>query len=174
MSTSQSEMSSRVPPEVQAVLGEPPLLRGEDAGAYHKLRDQIAEEVEPRDLIEWWRTKDVVDHCWEIRRLRRFKALFVEIRRDMVHHNRELLAVPICEEDEYQPVPVPVSEKDSAHFFTLVANEYQSADRLIASAEARRDRTLREIERRRRQTGARLRKAAESADGEADDLPKAA
>jgi len=57
-------MPSLVPPEVQALFGDPPLMRGEDVGAYNKLLDQFAELVEPRDVLEWWWVRDVTDHTW--------------------------------------------------------------------------------------------------------------
>ena len=50
-SATNSAMPSLVPPEVQALFGDPPLMRGEDVGAYNKLLDQFAAElVEPRDV----------------------------------------------------------------------------------------------------------------------------
>jgi hypothetical protein len=45
--------------------------------------------------------------------------------------------------------PVPDAENDSATILALVLGPYMSADQLIASAEARLKRALREIERHR-------------------------
>ena len=70
---------------------------------------------------------------------------------------------------------VPDSEKDSAHLFMYRINQYKSVDTLIASAEARRAKTLGEIERRREHLARRLRKASdEIIDGEFADLREAA
>ena len=63
-SATNSAMPSLVPPEVQALFGDPPLMRGEDVGDYNKLLDQFAELVEPRDVLEWWWVRDVTDHTW--------------------------------------------------------------------------------------------------------------
>jgi glycosyltransferase involved in cell wall biosynthesis len=56
----------------------------------------------------------MTDHTWEIRRLRRFKVLFVELRRDKVLENRETWGTLRMDDAE---TPVPVPEKDSAEFF---------------------------------------------------------
>jgi DNA transposition AAA+ family ATPase len=54
-------------------------------------------------------------------------------------------------------------------------NEYKSADRLIAAAEVRRDRTLREIERRREHLARRVREASDKIiDDEAAEVARAA
>jgi uncharacterized protein YdcH (DUF465 family) len=169
-------MPSLVPPEVQALFGDPPLMRGEDVGLYNKLMAQFTKLIEPTDMIEWWWVKDITDHTWEIRRLRRFKVLFVELRRDGVVESREMFATLRADEDaEYVPVPVPDSEKDSAELFMRLVDQYKSVDKMIASAELRRDRTLREIERRREHLARRVRKASdEIIHGQSRELPQAA
>ena len=78
------------PDEVRALFGDPPLLRGEDVGLYNELMGQFAKIVEPTDMIEWWWVKDITDHTWEIRRLRRFKALFVEVAQDLMLQTADL------------------------------------------------------------------------------------
>ena len=151
-----------IPLEVEAQFGVPPLLRGEDDSAYYTLMDNFAKLVEPKDMMEWWWVKDTTDHTWEIRRLRRFKVLVVELQRDIAVEKGEILATGWGNEDaEYKPLPVPDGEKDSAKFFTFRINEYKNIDKLIESAERRRDRILREIERRREDLARRLRKASE-------------
>jgi hypothetical protein len=171
-----SASPSRVPPQVQAVFGDPPLMRGEDVEAYNKLMDEFVKLVEPRDMIEWWWVKDMTDHTWEIRRLRRFKVLFVELRRDEVVKGREMMATVGADEDaEYKPVAVPDSDKDSAQLFMYLVDKYKGVEKMIASAERRRDETLREIERRRGHLARRLRKASdEIIDGEPCELARAA
>jgi hypothetical protein len=177
-----SVFPSLVPTDVRALFGDPPLLRGEEASLYNNLMDQFSRLVEPRDMIEWWWVKDMTDHTWEIRRLRRFKVLFVELRRDKVMEHRQAdqnrchpkyvpAPVPDGKKDtgemlmqenpKYKLVPVPDSEKDSAQMFRDVVDDYKSVDKLIASAELRRDRTLCEIERRREYLARRLRKASD-------------
>ena len=90
--------------------------------------------VEPSDTIEWWWVKDMTDHTWEIRRLRRFKILFVELQRDRAHETQQSIAMIGLDEDaELPPVPVPDSEKDSAGFFMGLIDRYKGVDKLIAS-----------------------------------------
>jgi hypothetical protein len=167
---------SLVPQEVQALFGDPPLLRGKDEGLYDTLMSHFTKIVGPRDMIEWWWVKDMTDHSWEIRRLRRFKVLFVELRRDKMVEARDRFAYLTAGEDgEYAREPVPESEKDSAGLFMDVIDQYKKIDTLIASAELRRDRTLREIERRRHNLARRLRKASdEIIDDKFAELPQAA
>jgi hypothetical protein len=40
----------------------------------------IAQDVKPRDIIEWFWVKDIADLVWEARRLRFYKALLTRIR----------------------------------------------------------------------------------------------
>ena len=178
MSTKKvSKVLSPVPPgEVQALLGDPPLLRGEDIGLYNQVMAQFAKIVDPKDMIEWWWVKDITDHSWEIRRLRRFKVLFVELGRDRLHEEQQAYAnLSLDENDEYQTLPVPDSEKHSAELFMPRIGQYKTVDTLIASAELRRAHTLREIERRREYLARVLHKASDQIiDGEFAALPQAA
>ena len=154
-----------IPANIQTLFGKPPLLRGEDDGVYHSLMEAFAMRVEPTDVIEWWWLKGVTDDTWDIRRLQRIKVLIVELQRDMVFDSRRMLAASCCDEDaEYEPVPMPDSEKDSAALLKGCINEYRHIDKLIESAERRRDRKLREIERRREDFARRLRKASKEVD----------
>ena len=52
----------------------PALLEGEDEAAYEKLLAQVTAAVEPKDIIEEFWVRDVVDLAWEALRLRRLKA----------------------------------------------------------------------------------------------------
>jgi hypothetical protein len=166
-----SGMSLLVPAEVQALFGDPPLLLGEDNGLYYTLMDHFTKLVEPKDIIEWWWVKDMTDHTWEIRRLRRFKVLFFELQRDHTQGDRDMRH--LIEKRDFSIVPD--SEKDWADVFMGLIDRYKGVDKLIASAELRRDHTLREIERRRENLARRLRNASsEIVDGELAELPRAA
>jgi hypothetical protein len=163
-----TSVTSLITTQVEELFGDPPLLRGEDDGIYYTLMERLAELVEPKDMIEWCWVKDMTDHTWEIRRLRRFKVLFVELGRDEVLFNRRLITH--CDEKT-----VPESEKDITQFFMYHINKYKDLDKLIASAEARRDRTLREIERRRDDLARRLRETSnEIVNGKVAQLQQAA
>ena len=152
---------SSVPTEIRALFGDPPLLRGEDTRLYNNLMNQFTALIEPKDIIEWWWVKDMTDHTWEIRRLRRFKILFIELRRDQDVDHRAGFALIAEGHGAGYEVSVREGEKDSADFFSSRIDQYKNVDKLIASAELRRDRTLREIERRRESLSRRLRQASD-------------
>src|SRR6266566_3405887 len=71
----------KIPPEIRALLGEPPLLISEDPGAYEFLLATFANAVRPTDPIEWIHVKDCVDLTWEIQRIRRAKAGIIDVAR---------------------------------------------------------------------------------------------
>ena len=54
---------------------------------------RFAECVEPRNVMEWLWIKDIVDLSWEIARLRRYRALLIESKRESknaeIEHARE-------------------------------------------------------------------------------------
>src|SRR6266567_1916377 len=81
---SKSEVTKsapKIPPEIRALLGEPPLLISEDPGAYEFLLATFANAVRPTDPIEWIYVKDCVDLTWEIQRIRRAKAGIIDVAR---------------------------------------------------------------------------------------------
>ena len=169
------EVEFLIPSQVQTLFGEAPLLRGEDDSIYYTMMQHFARLVQPKDMLEWWWVKDITDQTWEIRRLRRFKVLVVELQRDMAVKNTRGWETLLPRYPDIEPAPVPESEKDSAEFFTYRLDQYKGVDKLIASAEQRRDRTLRQIERRRESLARRLRKASdEIVESNVADLPRAA
>ena len=170
-----SAAPSLVPQYVQDLFGEPPLLRGENGSVYGTLMEHFAKLIKPADIIEWWWAKDMTDHTWEIRRLRRFKILVVELARDRRFDQDETHAILAEAHGVEIAVSVADSEKDSADFFFYHLDKYRGIDKLIASAELRRDRTLREIERHREHLAERLRKASdEIVKDDVAELPRAA
>ena len=58
----------------QSLLGRPPLVRGEDERAYAELLARVQAAVAPKDILEEFWVRDVVDLSWEAVRLRRMKA----------------------------------------------------------------------------------------------------
>jgi hypothetical protein len=65
--------------DAQALLGRPPMLRGEDERAYAELLARVQGAVGPKDILEEFWVRDVVDLLWETLRLRRMKASLVTI-----------------------------------------------------------------------------------------------
>lgn len=60
--------------DVQALLGPPPLVPGEDEDAYAEILSRVRAAVGPKDVLEEFWVRDVVDLSWEAVRLRRMKA----------------------------------------------------------------------------------------------------
>src|SRR5262245_43720448 len=71
-----------VPADIEALFGDPPLLSTEDPARYRDMLDRFAESIAPKNIIEWLWVKDVADLSWEIPRLRRYRALFIERERE--------------------------------------------------------------------------------------------
>jgi hypothetical protein len=139
--------------------------------------------VEPQDIIEWLWIKDVVDISWEIWRLRRLKIELVEIDREdqnaSIEWEREhahesfidISSGTIFSGTRTTPTPAQIearknkplldTEADSAKLLFKHIEEYEQIEKLLTSAELRRDRILREIELRRDHMGRRLRAASD-------------
>jgi hypothetical protein len=126
----------------------------------------IVADIMPSGAIEWLWAKDIVDHSWEVARLRRIKTLLLKRREEMLRlqieqKNRSHGIDP--------PVGPPLGDVMKAEFFIEELSNYERLDLLIASAETRRVSLLREIERRRAGLAARLRAVSdEIIDAEAE------
>jgi hypothetical protein len=57
----------------ETIFGPPPILPGEDRSAYAALLERLSGDVKPKDMVERIWVRDIVDHTWEILRLRRIK-----------------------------------------------------------------------------------------------------
>ena len=173
----------RSPPDLTALMGPPPLIDGEDGGAFEALYRRIDEAVAPRDALEEIWVRDIVDNLWETLRLRRIKS---NLMRSSAHEGLERVITPLTElyvrSDlvkgwaRREPQTVKEVEKlidkaglapDAIAAETLAANleTFDRIDVMITRAEARRNTILREIERRREVLARRLREAAEAIEG---------
>jgi hypothetical protein len=124
-------------------FGPPPLVAGEDPAQYERIRAQISAAVQPLDFLEEIWVNDVVNHVWEMLRLRLL----------MVDLHDEGLRVVLTKE------------------LVLRIEAVERVDRMVAGAEARRNVALREVD-RHRATLAALRQAADEAlDAEFKELP---
>jgi len=65
--------------DAQALLGRPPILQGEDGRAYAELLARVRADVRPRDVLEEFWVRDILDLLWETLRLRRMKASLVAV-----------------------------------------------------------------------------------------------
>jgi len=160
------------------LFGYAPTLKTEDDEIYWNCVERFVKCVEPQDVIEWLWVKDVVDLSWEILRLRRLKIDLVEIDRQdknaKIEWEREhadepyihfALGTPIPRDPEdieaRRAKPLLDTEADSAKLLFTHIETYEQIEKLLTSAELRRDRILREIELRRDHMGRRLRTASD-------------
>ena len=178
-----------MPPDIEVLFGDPPLLSTEDPRLYREMLDRFAGSVEPRNIIEWLWVKDIVDLSWEIARLRRYRALLIERERESknaaIEYAREhaddrdlswMDRLTRAQIEARRNAPRLDTEAGSA---SLLISEYldmyETIDKLLMSAELRRDRILRELDFRRERIAPLLRKTSdELIDARADAVPLAA
>ena len=175
--------SRHSPPELNALMGPPPLIDGEDGAAYEALYRRVDEAVAPRDAVEEIWVRDIIDNLWETLRLRRIKS---SLMRSSAHEGLERVITPLTEVfvrsrlvdgwSRREPKTVKEVEKlmeeaglgpEAIAGETLAANidTFDRIDAMIMRAEARRNTAPREIERRREVLARRLREAAQVIEG---------
>jgi hypothetical protein len=177
------------PKDLGALFAKRPLVLGESEADYDELLSRTTASVKPTDTIEALWVKDIVDLVWEAQRLRRFKSsLLMKAGRQAL---RSLLAKTKDAGQLNGVRTFSISELISAYtagdavavtevemilrrlgldIDTLMAqalaeklDDLERIDRLIAGADARRNRALNELERRRDSFARRLRLAVQDA-----------
>jgi hypothetical protein len=157
-----------------------PLLPGEKQADYAEVAVRIVRAAKPRDAIEEFLVRDVVDLTWEILRLRRMKSGILKsstgrgLRRilDEIGHpwdERDELREAFAAGDVQARKNVDAILKkagltmDEVAAQTLDSNldSFERLDRMLASAEARRNNALREVDRHRDALGAGVRRSIE-------------
>lgn len=162
-------------------FGPAPLFEGEDSAGYDDLLARVSGAIKPADIIEEIWIRDIVALTWEALRLRRARAALLAANR---YAGVKHVLMPLCGTKAYDLSEQWARREGEAiaavdrHLATAgltmdaVMAETMSVeialvekmDRMIASAEIRRNATLREIERRRSGLAARLREATRDAD----------
>ncbi|HMF25431.1 MAG TPA: hypothetical protein VKG24_25355 [Pseudolabrys sp.] len=132
------------------VLGTLPLLQGEDAADYGRLRATVIAEMKPTDFMEMIWTNDIIYLEWEIIRFRRAKANYI----------RELAAPDLLPGFDLKlgdsGPHVDVAKSIAANIDTL-----EQLERMIAMMEQRRNAAYHQAEQHRANLGNRLRQAVE-------------
>ncbi len=167
-----------IPNDIAALFGSAPILKTEDEEIYWNCMERVVKCVEPQDVIEWLWVKDVVDLSWEILRFRRLKIDLVEIDREdknaTIEWEREHFDEPYVDFMSGKRTPRDTAdiearkhkqlldtETDSVKLLFKHIEEYERIEKLLTSAELRRDKILREIELRRDHMSRRLRAASD-------------
>jgi hypothetical protein len=146
-----------------------PLLPGEKETDYAEVALRIVRAAKPRDAIEEFLVRDVVDLTWEILRLRRVKA--GTLRASMVVGVRLVLGGLDGDYSEAEKLGKSwaVGNNSARNKVNVILNKAgltidevaERLDRLLASAEARRNNALREIDRHRDALGGGVRRSIE-------------
>jgi hypothetical protein len=195
--SSGSKKTALVPDRAHrlTLLGPPPLIEGENAAAYVELLNRISAAVKPRDILEEIWVRDVVDLAWESLRWRRLKSNLLAAS---THEGLEQVLKPLCGYMEADRLAESWARNEAAgrkevkqllasaglsmdavmaQTLALKISDIERIDRMVMTAEARRDATLREIERHRAALGQALRRETEQVEeGEFEevDAPKLA
>ena len=186
---------SSIPESFVSIMGDPPIIQGEDNATYMLLLEKLGGATAARNIIDWMMVKDVADLTWQVIRIRRWISAILDNGR------REGLAAGIDQLINWRPGSVldqtavkyamdhyvDKNEDANGHDgaarldrlldrFGLdadniaAANSFsrnfpilEKAEELLRRLEDRRDRTLREIERRKPSCGAALRSASDGA-----------
>jgi len=171
--------------EHPTLFGPPPQFDGEAKEIYEQLEREIFTAVTPADIFKKIWVRDIVDLTLEVFRLRRLTANL--IKANEYQGLRETLA-PLVDRSQAETLAEGWAARKSdvieevnktltsagltndtilAQTFSLKVNDIERIQNMIALAEARRNATLREIDRHRQTLGQKLRRAAQQLeDGE--------
>jgi hypothetical protein len=177
----------RSPKDLGTLFAKRPLVLGESEAEYDELLSRTTASVKPTDTIEALWIKDVVDLVWEAQRLRRLKASLLmkagrQALRSLLAKTKdagqvngvrafsipELISAYTAREAAAVTEVDMILRRHGLDIDTLMAqalaeklDDLERIDRLIAGADARRNRALNELERRRDSFARRLRLAAQ-------------
>jgi hypothetical protein len=158
------------------------LLPGEQEAEYATLIARIVAVAQPRDAIEDLLTRDVIDLTWEVFRLRRVKAGILKASihtgvervlnglgygRDQKYDYTQRLGQSWAAGDKKSRKEVMAAlsaagltiDEVTAKTVESKLDSFERLDRMLASAEARRNNALREIDRHREALGGAVRQA---------------
>jgi hypothetical protein len=162
-----------------ALFGPPPLLEGEDTAAYDELLVRISGAVKPADIFEEIWVRDIVDLVWEAFRLRRLKA---NLMTTVAHKGLGGILGPLMDWDDAHDLTEAWARRERtaiervdellasagltmdavmAQTLSLKLDDIERIDRMIATAEGRRNAILREVDRHRTTWGQNLRQAVQ-------------
>lgn len=155
------------------------ILIGEEEEQYQRILDEVDRSVRPVDIIEQFWVREITDLLWESLRLRRLKGnlLKATIRKGLANVLKPLtdvLAAHKLADDWFGNKPEARKEVDGllekanisfdlviAEALAVKLTDIERIDRMIASAEGRRNTTLREISRHRDAVAVRLARVSE-------------
>jgi hypothetical protein len=134
------------------LAGHRPLFAGEDAAAYDSLLRGVSDVVKPADILEEIWLRDLVEPSWEVTRLRRTKAEFVN---SSAHWGLRKLLDGLLGWKEGQDLTAQwaAQDPDAIKLVELACgggHEHEHGDGANPRRDARRGRAVRPAHRRRR------------------------
>ena len=164
-----------------------PLLLTESKDEFNLIRDNLNDQIKPRGIIEQMYVEDVTYLVWEILRLRRSKAAIInlafrdalteivmqllrkpgEYKHELKDRAEDLAREWFSDSNVRKQISELLQEFDldetalEAEAFRKSADDLEGIDRLMASAEARRDKALVCIAQYRGDFGALLRESSD-------------
>lgn len=66
------------PIDLVSLLGEPPLLKGENQHRYAALRAQVEQMIQPKNIVDQMRVQTLTDTMWDELRYKRYEAKTIE------------------------------------------------------------------------------------------------
>jgi hypothetical protein len=171
------------------LFGPPPLIQGEDPAAYEAFAAQVIAAVGPVDVLEEIWTRDFIDLSWEVQRLRRLRTKYLKSATHDATKEAIRFHAPLFGREDFlrgwerkdpeimKEAALILKNADldtedlAAKAFGQRIAVFEKIDRLITTAEGRRNLALREIERRRDSLARRIQNAAPMIeDGEFRDV----
>ncbi len=168
----------------------PTLLRGEDAKAFHKLSERINKTVKPADALEEMWVADVVHLQWELQRLQECKAQFIRLKFEesigevlssvigTVKAQGVLVDLKVGvdgAQERFEKIfqAAGLSQRTvDAQTIILYLDEIERLDRMVSSAEVRRNNAIREVRFHREALARSLRRSCEEVeDAEFTEIP---
>jgi hypothetical protein len=163
---------------VQALLGPPTFLGGEDIAAYYGLHERVHQEIRPQDFMEEVWTRDVVDLMYQALRWSRLRdeLLKASSSRGLSIVLREMMDAPYAEmytkgwlkgDPEHTKIVDDHLQRSrlggvalTAHALAVQLQAINAIDMMAMRCEQRRDGAFRSIERHREGFGKRLREVS--------------
>jgi hypothetical protein len=71
--------TAAIPSHIRELFGEPPLLRSESRDAYDALWSALVVQFDPRAIMEWAWVRDLADLTWEVARMRRAMTAMLNV-----------------------------------------------------------------------------------------------
>src|SRR3954469_20262391 len=171
-------------------LPPPVFLEGEDDQLYARLLEQVTAAVGPRDIIEEFLVRDVMDLQWEVIRFRRLKACLLnahaapkitDILSPLIGDHEADRLGGLWRNGDRDGIETVKQELEKgnlsienvmAETLVLKLDEVERIDHIIARAEARRVSILREMDRHRTALATSLRQATQAIeDAEFSEVP---